>query len=290
MKVISFACPNCSRMLRYRRSDVGARFRCEECGHEGKILAPSVMDEQIDAAQEEVHTRRKQRKSWKKLRLGFLLMICGWWPITVILVGWCCFLVVSFSSQLGGGVPPPSPTLIAVLAILGVLAECATITGYCFCFFAPRKTNVQWWLIAPLAFAGLRTITCLGSIIALFQVALDAGIIWLLIAFVLFVGQWISALLFLRAVAYVLYSHGMIETIWKQVFMLGGVAVGWLVLFWIVYRFSRHMERGGGIGLGDVMWIKVVLAVAGSALSVAFGYIVVRYLIILHQMHTLTDR
>src|SRR5262249_25678189 len=150
----------------------------------------------------------KQRKNWKKVRFGLLLMLIGWWPVTVITVLWAIYTMILLIGELGGSGPGVlSQKALAVMTILLLLAEFVTITGLCFCFYAPPDSNVQWWLIAPLAFALFRTITCLGSIIALLQSEGSAGPIWLLVALVFFLGQWIGTLLFLRAVSHVLYSH-----------------------------------------------------------------------------------
>src|SRR5262245_21465909 len=124
-------------MLKFKRSEVGARFRCPDCDHVGKVLAPTVQDEQVDAAQEQIHTKRRQRKGWTKIRLGLLLMIGGWAPLTVFFVFFSLYLVYVFMGSVYGDPGLIDARVLGVIGIILFVADFATIAGNVLCLFGP---------------------------------------------------------------------------------------------------------------------------------------------------------
>jgi hypothetical protein len=247
-----------------------------------------IREEREDDAPDTQQVRAALR-GWRKVRLGISIIyiaFCVWVGTILLYFAMIPLLAVMTNTSVAAGVANPGQVnaeqggcLFVILTFfvggIGFLVNLATIVGYCFCLFVPPRTGAIGWAIGTLALALLT----LGSSFFGFIFPPLQLVTWLL-GF----SQWMTFLLFLRAVGVALDVSWLVKSI-QGLLLLGvggmGTWVGGMVLSF-VFLFGIA-SKGRPPDAADSCFVGIGLLVAGVVLLLLLIIILIRYLRVLRD-------
>jgi hypothetical protein len=210
-------------------------FKCPICGHEGLLPTPppkehELVRQDLDEAAAQAKKASRERKRWRRVRLG-LTILCGgsWVTLVAATIGLFCYLLAWFGSMLGWTDVPTGPALLSVMGIVFGLIDLGALAGYFYIWRGPRSARLKSWVLAHLAVALPRNLGCFGTSLAILLLGLAPGTLgWRLVVGatgVLFLVQWVVHMLFLREVAHAQCAAWLMRHIHNWLCLLLGTCV-----------------------------------------------------------------
>jgi predicted RNA-binding Zn-ribbon protein involved in translation (DUF1610 family) len=235
MDHLTHPCPTCGTVLQYRAESGSMLFKCPTCGGESLLPPPPreedrIIQEQFDEAADRLRQQKRERKQWRRVRLGLGVICAGSWATTaVISIGLVGFIHTWLAQTWAWPGTGSGTTMLAIIGILLGTTDPISIVGYWFCRQGPKSPELQMWVRANMAISTLTDIACVGTGIAMLVFALSLESVGTRLAVaavcVLFLAQCIYQALLLRAVAHAQCSPWLKRKLQDWLCCLAGVVV-----------------------------------------------------------------
>jgi hypothetical protein len=230
MEQLTHPCPQCGTVLQYQAAMGEMPFKCPTCGNEA-FLPPTpraedqIIKQQLDEAAQRLKEARKDRKRWRRVRIGLAVLCgCGWATMAVVTVALMGFVDVWLSRVWGWSGPAADTDFLAVIGMLLVLIDVCSLAGCRYCWQGPSSAGLRPSIKALLAVTVVRSLVWLTGGILLLASVLAPGTtptrFVLGAAGILFFAEWVTRLMFLETVAHANSSAWLMRRMFNWLFML----------------------------------------------------------------------